>query len=488
MNYFSNKRLGILCASFFLSVVGLCAQGLVTGILNESYLYRHQVNPAYANQKNYIAFPIVSNTSIGLYSNTPLGNFIYTNAYGKETSFMDESVDRGAFLNGLDDINKASLNLDMTLISAGFKAGKGYGTFELNLRSQMGIMAPKDLFAFIKDNGEISNKRYDISNTALNAKAYAELALGYSHPIGEHLKIGGKVKLLGGLAYANAKIEKLTAECGSLDIDNIIGETIKDGVQNLTPNNYRWALSLDGQLEMAAGGEFDLDNEGFVKGYDIESPQLNGLGFALDLGAVYDMSALVPGLSVSAAVIDLGFINWSDVATAGAHNREFYFDGFESFTPETAGSLSSQLDDITKDLQDVYKFAPSQTTTTIRERLDATVNVGVDYRLPIYDKLAVGYLYLKHFSDYNEYAENRLTLSWSPCKIIDFAISGSSSDYGSTLGALVNLHLLGLNIFAGSDRLYMGEVNENNIPLEKIGNDFRFGVNIEFGANKKKKE
>ena len=120
--------------------------------------------------------------------------------------------------------------------------------------------------------------------------------------------------------------------------------------------------------------------------------------------------------------------------------------------------------------------------------MDATVNVGVDYRLPIYDKLAVGYLYLKHFSDYNEYAENRLTLSWSPCKIIDFAISGSSSDYGSTLGALVNLHLLGLNIFAGSDRLYMGDVNENNIPLEKIGNDFRFGVNIEFGANKKKKE
>ena len=488
MNYFSNKRLGILCASFFLSVVGLYAQGLVTGILNESYLYRHQVNPAYANQKNYIAFPIVSNTSIGLYSNTPLGNFIYTNAYGKETSFMDESVDRGAFLNGLDDINKASLNLDMTLISAGFKAGKGYGTFELNLRSQMGIMAPKDLFAFIKDNGEISNKRYDISNTALNAKAYAELALGYSHPIGEHLKIGGKVKLLGGLAYANAKIEKLTAECGSLDIDNVIGETIKDGVQNLNPNDCRWALSLDGHLEMAAGGEFDLDNEGFVKGYDTESPQLNGLGFALDLGAVYDMSVLVPGLSVSAAVIDLGFINWRDVATAGAHDREFYFDGFESFTPETAGSLSSQLDDITKDLQDVYKFAPSQTTTTIRERLDATVNVGVDYRLPIYDKLAIGYLYLKHFSDYNEYAENRLTLSWSPCKIIDFAISGSSSDYGSTLGALVNLHLLGLNIFAGSDRLYMGDVNENNIPLEKIGNDFRFGVNIEFGANKKKKE
>ncbi len=472
------KRLAILLATLSIFSVALQAQGLRSALSSENYLYRHQVNPAYGNQKNYISVPVVSNMGISAFSNTSLDKFIFENENGKETTFFDQSIDRTSFLNGLEDHSKLGFNLDMTLFSAGFHMGKGYGTLELNLRTNFHLGIPRDLFAFMKDGAQHDNTSYNISNSEVGARSYAEIALGYSRPINDNLRVGGKVKLLGGIAYAKANIETLKAQYGNshAGMDDIINGNV--GV---------WDIKLDGYMEAAAGGEFEKDREGYMAGYDA-SAKFNGFGLALDLGAVYDMKDLVPGLTVSAAITDWGFINWLDVAKATAYDRSFYFNGFQNITPENAGKLKDQWDEIQSDLEDLYKFIPSQGTYTKKESLAATATVGVEYRLPIYDKLAFGLLYSQRFSDYFGYTEGRATVSYAPCRLIDFAVSGSASDYGTTLGAFLNLHLLGLNIFAGSDCLYMGGFTDNMIPLDKIGNDFIVGVNVEFGRKEKEKK
>ena len=54
----------------------------------------------------------------------------------------------------------------------------------------------------------------------------------------------------------------------------------------------------------------DLDGEGVVQGIEMGAMSPSAMGFAVDLGAVYDMNHIVPGLTLSASFVDLGYINW----------------------------------------------------------------------------------------------------------------------------------------------------------------------------------
>lgn len=56
---------------------------------------------------------------------------------------------------------------------------------------------------------------------------------------------------------------------------------------------------------------------------------LNGFGVALDLGAEYKIN---DDWRVSAAVMDLGFINWSNNMKAVNAKNQFVFNGFHDTT------------------------------------------------------------------------------------------------------------------------------------------------------------
>ena len=76
------------------------------------------------------------------------------------------------------------------------------------------------------------------------------------------------------------------------------------------------------------------------------------------MGATYKFDeGPLTGLTLSAALLDLGFINWSDNVTAYNEGEDFVFDGFKDIAidDETGGrKLEDQADDLADDLEKLY--------------------------------------------------------------------------------------------------------------------------------------
>ena len=49
-----------------LGAVSSFAQYTNSGYFTDGYLYRHEINPAFGNQQNYISFPALGNINLGI--------------------------------------------------------------------------------------------------------------------------------------------------------------------------------------------------------------------------------------------------------------------------------------------------------------------------------------------------------------------------------------------------------------------------------------
>ena len=76
--------------------------------------------------------------------------------------------------------------------------------------------------------------------------------------------------------------------------------------------------SADAQVSTTVkGGGLKYNQDGTISGFDFkaEDAGVAGLGFGIDLGASYKV---LDNLTVSAAVLDLGYINWKGSETTMA--------------------------------------------------------------------------------------------------------------------------------------------------------------------------
>ena len=117
------------------------AQALHSGYFLEGYTFRHQLNPAFSAERNYISIPVLGNINIGTQGNVGLGTFLYPQN-DQLVTFMHSSINGQEFLDGLKNNNRINANINLTLLSAGFKAWGGFNTIELGLRSNTGMALP----------------------------------------------------------------------------------------------------------------------------------------------------------------------------------------------------------------------------------------------------------------------------------------------------------------------------------------------------------
>lgn len=157
-------------------------------------------------------------------------------------------------------------------------------------------------FARYADKFKVGD-RYDIKNMELHADIFSEIGLGYSRPVTDKLNIGGRFKVLVGIGNLDAKIDKIYVNAGE-DME-------------------KWEVTTKGKLEASMKGlKLEHDSEhGYINDIDIDTPGISGFGLGIDLGASYK---ILNNLTVSAAIIDLGFINWSKshttiATTEGSH-------------------------------------------------------------------------------------------------------------------------------------------------------------------------
>ena len=306
------------------------AQGLNSAYFTNDYKYRHDLNPAFGNDQGYFSFPGMGNINVKTMGNFGYEDIVYDNPQypsesdKKKTTFMNPYITDG--LSGFHKgDNKIGSEISIGILSAGFKAFNGYNTIEVNSRTNVAGILPYELFEFAKNTG---NKTYNIGDINMEAMSFAEVALGHSHNIGKKLRIGAKIKFLFGVADASFKFKNVTADL---------------------ENSDKWTISGDAQASVSMKGfkyksetkdyKSSTDTYERINSAEVKGAGLGGFGMAVDLGGVYKVNQ---DFTVSAALLDLGFINWYNNVCAENNNKSFTFDGFHDMSVKSDGNTCCQ--------------------------------------------------------------------------------------------------------------------------------------------------
>ena len=434
------------------------AQQLNSAYFTNDYKFRHTMNPAFGNEQNYVSMPGFGNVNVSLMGNFGYEDVIFDNPMFPSTSkdrlttFMNPYISTADALKGFNSgDNKILGDVSITVLSAGFKGFGGYNTIELNARTSFGVSMPYELFEFAKNTG---NRTYNIGNISANGQAFAELAFGHSRQINEKLRVGAKVKLLFG------------AGRGDVNIDNVKADLAADD---------KWTVSGHAKSEVSVKGftykteEKEYKEEGrgtyqYVNDVDVDGAGLGGFGLAFDLGGVYKINN---DFTVSAALLDLGFIKWSNNMVAVNGGEEFVFNGFHdvAVNEDRGGStLSMQGDKYSDQLADFANLQDKGDEGGRTTGIGATLNLGCEYTLPVYRKITFGVLSSTRFRGDYSWTEARVSANWTPLKWIDGGVNMAFGSYRNSFGWVLNFHPKGYNFYVGMDHT-LGKVSKEFIPL-----------------------
>jgi len=450
------------------SVSAYAQQNLRTAYFLDGYTYGYKMNPAIAPERAFTAMPLLGNLGVGVESNLGLSQFLYPTSNGKMTTFLSSSVSDEQFLNGLNTVNKLNLSINESLIATGFRVGKSFHTIDLSLKADAGVSLPKDLFSFIKTGSSSGATAWDVSRIGVRANARMELAYGYSRPINDWIRVGARVKVLMGIARADAVVDNL----------------------NLQMSGQEWSVTAHGNAEIsgpmsfgthAGSKEIDFQEVVMPEGLEEWNEYLStsSLGAAVDLGASFDFLEI---FTASVSVLDLGFIGWNSTTTAVMPGGKWSFDGFGVIGTGEDNNIGDQISQMGDELLNMIKMEKTGDRIKKSNPLAATIHAGIEARMPFYDRLSFGLLGTQRIDGIYSFTEGRLSANVAPLKWFSVAASYAFSNFGSSLGGVVNIHLPGFNLYAGLDSfLPMMNVTPQFVPIDKLNTNITFGLTFAFG-------
>ena len=454
------------------------AQNLKGGYFMEGSLFRHELNPAFNTQQSYVSLPVLGNTGVGVSGNFGVKD-VFFNRNGRTVTYLHPDVSVADALGGLKDHNKYLVNVNEQILGVGFRGLGGFNTIGVNARAFVGVNLPYGIFELTKT---LQNKNYEVNDLSVRAQSYVELALGHSHRIDENWRVGGKLKFLFGAGRANAEMSRLSLQL---------------------QNSNQWIANAEAKIEANVKGlqygtkteEYKQSNpDGTPRTYqtvdlgdiDVKNAGLAGFGVAVDLGTEYDFADAGPGLKLSLALLDLGFISWNQSHTIVNNGEQFVFDGFRN-VPVKSGNepnqLSDQADELVDKLTDLYRLQDQGDLGSKTYGIGTTLNVGVEYALPMYDKVRFGLLSTTRFQGDYTWNEERLSVNYAPCKWFELNINGGLGTFGASFGWMLNVHPVGFNFFIGMDHT-LGSVSKQWVPLRSNA-DFAMGINFPLTKVKK---
>lgn len=442
---------------YILSLVGLLtissevtAQQLRTSYFMENSIMRRNMNPALLPERGYINIPFIGAIGIEYHTNSLTMNNLFYHRDNKLVTFLDKSVDAKKFLSNIKSNNRLNADVATNIIGFGFYSNESFWTFDFNMKSSSTTNIPKELFEFAKIGSTNDITSYDIYNTNLNMQAYTDIAVGYSRKINNRLTVGGKVKLIMGFADMDMSIDHLRVR---------INEDI-------------WAVEAKGSINGSLAGakpKYETDSNGrYFSDIDIDDFGVAGYGLGIDLGATYK---LTPNLTLSAALIDLGFISWGEKdRISGINATNYNFSGFE------IGDDDPSTDSPESDFSELIRFrevkAESSTTS-----LRTTINVGGEYAF-FNNKLSAGLLSSTRVRANDTMTELTVSANWRPLSWLTATLSYSfmNSNF-ETFGCALNLSPSWINVFIGTDYI-LGRVTPQFVPINNKSANVYFGIGI----------
>ena len=419
-----------------------------TAYFMEGSTLRSQFNPAFAPLRGYVNIPGLGGLDINVSGNLSIDKILYPRN-GKLVTLLDSSVSTADALSGLKADNLLGLDTRVNLIGFGAftRNHKNFWSFDLNARVTTDATLPYSLFEFIK-----LGKEGQIRNFGTSTDSYLEAAFSYSFPLmDDRLYIGIRGKFLAGLARALVTYDRF----------------------DISLREDRWAVLTQGTLDLTAAGakvETDPDSETFEIGdLDFKPTKPAGYGFALDLGATYD---ILPNLQASLVVTDLGFISWSKKnSVMGVSTQETEFTG--ATVPENASEPVPDFD------LEMLKFNQVDGRSTTK-MLRASVNAGLEYEVWRH-KIGIGLLYTARVWKYKTMHNITGSVNFHPVRW--FTLTGSYSvidNRGGAVGLALNLCPSWINFFIATDML-VSKHTPQWIPVKQSTMNVTLGLGVPIG-------
>lgn len=269
----------------------------------------YQLNPGLIRDSSKITLtiPALARYSIGLTSSFSISEVAY-----KEGS--DLVIDLDKLYNNLSETNSIYQFLRTPLISFQLRSNNRLYSFSVHERQLFKFQFEKNLIGFMRDGNSAYVGQTFSTNFDINLLHYREYALGYSQNIIDNLMVGGRVKLLSGMAIIN---------------------TLKSNLSITTDADLEYLnLTTDGEYKTSLPVNTTKDASGIVStiGFDTNFDPMKyvtnfaNLGIGFDLGASY---LITPQIEVSASVIDLGVIKWKSNLNNLVNQGTFTWKGLD---------------------------------------------------------------------------------------------------------------------------------------------------------------
>lgn len=285
----------------FILLVSLNAQNSVSfSHLGNTTFQNTYLNPALIPEgKIFIGLPVLSGVHFNV--NNKLS---YNDAFSKEGGEVLLKISEKVLPN-LQSQNLFSTQVNVNLLHVGYKLKSGMLlSFSANERIEADFVYSKELVDYLwRGNASTINQDVKVQNAGVNASHFREFALGVAAPINDHLTVGMKGKFLVGFGNIS------------------------------TPGNFNAILKSDGEAFQVdadwsnatmrtSGLDIYQGNEGSLGSHLIVN---SNTGFAIDLGATYHLNKYY---TVTASIIDAGFINWKEnIKNESLNDTTFRYDG-----------------------------------------------------------------------------------------------------------------------------------------------------------------
>ena len=456
----------ILTATVLCSFAASAQHNHRTGYFLDGYTYKYKINPAFGADRGYFAIPVAGFTSASLETPLKLSGLLYpTGNNGELVTFLSPSVSADEVMKAVQAMNPINVNADISVISFGFNTKKSFHTLDLSVKADARLNVPGALFSWAKETTDV----LDMSRLGVNADARLELSYGYSRAILKNARFGFRIKLLAGLAKAQYMMDKLM----------------------LTTAHDKWTVESAGSGYFAA--PLPLVTEGSdrrITGVELPSDyneiidrvlSAPNFGAAIDLGFSVDV---LKYLTISASVTDLGFMSWNNAYILGSPEKPWTYDGFEGIGNEQMdweqqfGMLGEELLDM------VYPRVMSEGSKKL-DMLSMTAHVGLELRMPFWQRLSVGALASARVDGPYSWYEGRASANCALFRWLSFSGSYAYSTFGESYGAAVNFHPKGINLFVGIDSFKpLLNVTKQYVPIDSFNTNATIGLNIAFGKYK----
>ena len=429
------------------------------------------LNPAIQHEcKLYVGLPVLSSVLF----NVNHTSFSYNDVFmpvGNEQFGIDlEKLEKR-----IRPWNYVKSQVNLNIFALGFKYEDFYFSFDISNKTDFKFGYPDDYINITHGNGYFMGSNFLQLIPFLSATNYNEIAFGVSKKLSSQWTIGGKMKILKGVAntqitnsYARLYTDEETYDLravAKIEINSSFPVTITYDSLNIPSN--------------AVLNEIDITKDFIFN---------KNTGVALDFGLIYKYS---DEITLSGSIIDLGFIHWASNTNSYMGEGNFEFTGFD---PAKWFNIKMLRDDYDFDslqteitntyidsLQNAYNL--SYNTSPYNSFLHTKIYLGGTYQLLPYLNFGV----LTRMAIYNKRIYPTISLSangsfWKNRIQTTLSYSIMNNTFRN-LGFGLAFKYGPVQLYTVSDNFLMLFNKKDNRSLS-----FHFGINLYFGCNARNKQ